>query len=109
AGVLRTGDNIIDVVVVDTGGGGGMWGEAPRKLVLADGSEIALSDWSFTQGAALAETGFPPGPPWLGAAGRTTLYNAMIAHRERLQFSIAFGVAGVGLALIPGEALQRVA
>jgi sialate O-acetylesterase len=79
AGVLRTGDNIIDVVVVDTGGGGGMWGEAPRKLVLADGSEIALSDWSFTQGAALAETGFPPGPPWLGAAGRTTLYNAMIA------------------------------
>jgi sialate O-acetylesterase len=66
AGVLRAGDN-------------GMWGEASRKLVLADGSAIALSDWSFTQGAALAETGFPPGPPWLGAAGRTTLYNAMIA------------------------------
>jgi len=78
-GVLKAGDNVIDVIAVDTGGGGGMWGDARRGLTLADGREVPLTDWRFTPGPSLAQTGMPAGFPWLGGSGRTTLYNAMIA------------------------------
>jgi sialate O-acetylesterase len=77
--VLKAGDNVIDVAAIDTGGGGGMWGDAPRKLTLADGTEIPLSDWTFAKGPALAELGMAPGQPWMGGSGRTTLFNGMIA------------------------------
>lgn len=79
AGVLRVGDNVIDVAVIDTGGNGGMWGEAVRELVLADGAKAPLRDWTFAQGPALSQIGLPPAMPWVGGAGRTTLFNAMIA------------------------------
>lgn len=79
AGVLKAGDNEIDVIAIDTGGGGGMWGDAARRLVLANGDELPLTDWRFAQGPSLAQTGMPVGAPWLGGSGRTTLYNAMIA------------------------------
>lgn len=79
AGVLHSGDNVIDVVAIDTGGGGGMWGDAPRTLTLADGTVIPLGTWRFARGDSLAATGMPPGLPWLGGSGRTTLFNGMIA------------------------------
>ena len=79
AGVLKPGDNVIDVAAVDTSGGGGMWGNAERKLTLADGTEIPLTDWRFAKGAPISELGMAPGLPWLGGSGRTTLYNGMIA------------------------------
>jgi sialate O-acetylesterase len=79
AGVLKAGDNVIDVAAIDTGGGGGMWGDAPRKLTLADGTEIPLGGWTFAKGPALAQLGMAPSQPWVGGSGRTTLFNGMIA------------------------------
>jgi len=79
AGVLHAGDNVVDVAAIDTGGGGGMWGDLPRTLTLADGTVLPLKDWQFARGDALAAIGMPPGLPWLGGNGRTTLYNGMIA------------------------------
>nr|WP_166180357.1 sialate O-acetylesterase [Altererythrobacter segetis] len=79
AGVLKAGDNVIDVAAIDTGGGGGMWGDAPRKLTLADGTEIPLTKWTFAKGPALAQLGMAPSQPWVGGSGRTTLFNGMIA------------------------------
>ncbi len=79
AGMLHLGDNVIDVVAIDTGGGGGMWGDTPRTLTLADGTVMRLDAWRFARGESLAATGMPPGLPWLGGSGRTTLFNGMIA------------------------------
>lgn len=79
AGILKAGDNVLDVVAIDTGGGGGMWGNAPRTLRLADGTTLPLTGWQFAKGAALSATGMPPGLPWIGGSGQTTLYNGMIA------------------------------
>lgn len=78
--LLQAGDNLIEVTVVDTGGGGGLWGGAPpRALVLANGRSVPLADWQVARGASLAETGVPPALPWVGGSGRTTLFNGMIA------------------------------
>ncbi|MBB6427839.1 sialate O-acetylesterase [Sphingopyxis sp. JAI128] len=79
AGVLKAGDNFIDVTVVDTGGGGGLVGEAARTLTLGDGTILPLSDWTFAKGRPLENGEMPPSVPWAGGAGRTTLYNGMIA------------------------------
>lgn len=80
-GVLRPGRNVIAVGVLDTGGGGGMWGPADRKrLVAADGSEISLAaPWRLKASATLADLPPPPRAPWIGGSGTTTLYNGMIA------------------------------
>jgi sialate O-acetylesterase len=78
-GLLHAGDNVIEVAAIDTGGGGGLWGDPPRTLTLADGTVLPLKDWQFARGDALAAIGMPPGLPWLGGSGRTTLYNGMIA------------------------------
>ena len=79
ARALKAGDNVIDVVAIDIGGGGGMHGDVAPSVALADGSVIPLTDWRFTPGLPLAQTGLPPSQPWQAAAGLTTLYNAMIA------------------------------
>ena len=79
AGVLKAGSNVIDVAVIDTGGGGGLWGGKARTLTLADGNVVPLSGWTFAKGRSLAEAGMPPSAPWIGGSGRTTLYNGMIA------------------------------
>lgn len=79
AGLLKAGDNIIDVTVVDTGGGGGLVGEAARTLTLGDGTVLPLSDWAFAKGRPLKNGEVPPSVPWTGGAGRTTLFNGMIA------------------------------
>lgn len=79
AGVLHAGDNVIDVVAIDLGAGGGMHGDGPRAIALSDGSEVPLTDWDLAQGAPLAQIGTPGSPPWDGPSGKTTIYNAMIA------------------------------
>lgn len=78
-GTLKAGENIIDVTVVDTGGGGGLWGDEQRHLSLADGSSVLLEKWSFAKGGPMNQVGALPAAPWLGGSGRTTLYNGMIA------------------------------
>ncbi|WP_082526046.1 sialate O-acetylesterase [Brevundimonas sp. Root1279] len=80
-GVLRPGRNVIAVGVLDTGGGGGMWGPADKKLITAaDGSVISLAaPWRLKPSATLADLPPPPRAPWIGGSGTTTLYNGMIA------------------------------
>ncbi|MEP6870115.1 MAG: 9-O-acetylesterase, partial [Novosphingobium sp.] len=78
-GMLKAGDNVIDLVAIDTGGGGGMWGEVPRTLKLADGSTIALSDWTFAKGRALSEKAPSSGLTSLSGTSRSSLFNGMIA------------------------------
>jgi sialate O-acetylesterase len=79
AGTLKAGDNIVDVTVIDNGGGGGLWGDSQRVLALADGTSLPLKDWTFAKGSPRNEIGWIPGAPWVGAGGRTTLFNGMIA------------------------------
>ena len=80
AGALHEGSNIIAVRVLDTGGGGGMWGPPEEKrLHFADGSVVPVGPgWHFRIAGSLPQIGVPPHPPWTSASGLTTLYNGMI-------------------------------
>lgn len=83
-GQLRAGPNEIEIVVLDTGGGGGIWGNALPSIELADGSNFALADgWEVTAVKSLDETGSPPSAPWLRGEGAATLHNGMIAALGR--------------------------
>ncbi len=80
AGTLHEGSNIIAVRVLDTGGGGGMWGPPEQKLLrFADGGVVPVGpSWHFRVAGQLARIGVPPHSPWTPAIGLTTLYNGMI-------------------------------
>ncbi len=92
AGALRAGRNTLAVGILDTGGGGGLWG-APetRALRFADGASLPLSQtWRYAISAGLWD--LPPPPPrapWDGQETYTGLYNAMIAPLE------PYGLRGV--------------
>ncbi|MDY6922658.1 MAG: sialate O-acetylesterase [Pseudomonadota bacterium] len=90
-GVLREGRNLIAVGVLDTGGGGGLWGPARDKtLTLADGSIVSLAEpWRRRVSAPLAGLRNLPRTPWIGGSGVTTLSNGMIAPLD------GYGLAGV--------------
>ncbi|KAF0184749.1 MAG: hypothetical protein FD163_1446 [Hyphomonadaceae bacterium] len=78
--IFRAGDNVISVFVLDTGGGGGLYGTAQRNIAIEGGRTIALSEnWSFKVLTPIAS--FPNSRivPWGGANGLTTLHNGMIA------------------------------
>jgi sialate O-acetylesterase len=98
AGVLREGRNVIAVGVLDTGGGGGLWGPAAdKKLTLADGTVVSLADpWRRRVSAPIAGLKNLPRTPWIGGSGVTTLSNGMIAPLE------GYGLAG--FAWYQGEA-----
>ncbi len=80
AGTLHAGSNLIAVRVLDTGGGGGMWGPPEQKLLrFADGSVVAVGPrWRYRIAGTLPQVGVPPHSPWTPAIGLTTLYNGMI-------------------------------
>lgn len=94
-GLLHAGDNVIDVTVIDTSGGGGIWGEAPY-VALDDGTRIAWSGTAYQRGATIAQTGQPDAQPWVGGSGRTSLFNGMIAPLGNLPLA--------GFAWYQGEA-----
>lgn len=78
-GVLKAGENVIVVNVLDTWGLGGLYG-APeqRAVLLGDGSVIPLDgEWRYQ----VAPSGMGPVPraPWEAVAGLTTIRNAMVA------------------------------
>jgi sialate O-acetylesterase len=96
AGVLKPGRNVVAVRVLDTGGGGGIWGEEKLQLVLKAKPAAGLQTASL--GAAAAPPPLPLGGPWqyrigvrledappspTGVTGDITtptiLWNAMIA------------------------------
>lgn len=80
-GVLKPGENVIAVAVLDSGGGGGLWGEPKQRMLrLASGETVLLDGaWRYRPASPLAQTGIPPRAPWGDSQGMSTLYNAMIA------------------------------
>jgi sialate O-acetylesterase len=80
AGTLKAGKNVIAVRVLDTGGGGGIYG-APNQLSLAaGGTTIPLSGaWTYRAGALLARLTPAPINPDNNPNIATVLYNGMIA------------------------------
>jgi sialate O-acetylesterase len=81
AGLLRAGENVVVVNVLDTWSEGGLSGPASaHALRFADGATVALDGWRYrvAQGDAT-----PPRAPWQTASGLSTLYNGMIAPLGR--------------------------
>lgn len=84
-GLLRQGVNLIEVRVLDTGGGGGLYGTAPRAIILRDGASVELGEaWQFRPGRSLAQAGAAPQKPWMPISGLGTLANGMIAPLGRV-------------------------
>jgi len=80
ASLVHAGTNVVEIIVLDTGAGGGVWGGGERGLVLADGSIVPFdTQWTFTRGNPLADLGPVPMPPWVNGEGLATLHNGMIA------------------------------
>jgi sialate O-acetylesterase len=85
--VLKSGDNLVVVNVLDTYASGGMYGPKEKRFVqLADGTKLPLEPWSYQ---VAPPNLVPPRAPWEPTAGTAMLYNAMIAPLG------AYGLAGV--------------
>jgi sialate O-acetylesterase len=85
ASVTNVGPNVITVYVVDTGGGGGMWGKPEQMIVKPAGAEDKTAatlkgKWGYKIG--LDAKDIPPQPKsssGFNAHTPTSLYNGMIA------------------------------
>ena len=82
--VLKRGQTVIAVRVLDTGGNGGLYGggDAMRLRFNANGKANSVSlagPWRCKQSVSLKETGWPPGNFSQDASAPTVLYNGMIA------------------------------
>jgi len=79
ASLAKPGKNVLAVQILDTGGGGGIWGNpADMKLEVEGGKSISLSGiWKYKP--AMELQALPPRPQSPESANRpTVLYNAMI-------------------------------
>jgi len=92
AGALKTGDNTVVANIVDLWSFGGMVGEQPRQLRLADGSIVPLKEWRW-QIAPPAQK-YPPRAPWDAMSGVSVLYNGMIAPLAGFPFKGALWYQG---------------
>jgi len=82
ASVLKAGRNVIAVRVLDTGGGGGMWGDEKLQLVFQRQQlqPIELSGpWQYRIGMSLQGRPRPPAELAGDASAPTVLWNGMIA------------------------------
>jgi sialate O-acetylesterase len=81
AGLLHAGKNVVAVRVLDTGGGGGLWGEAAQlSLTPAAGAAIPLAgEWQRRVACSMATAGYPPVDLRQSPSAPSCLYNAMIA------------------------------
>ena len=82
AGVLRAGDNIIAVRVIDEMGGGGFSGpsEALSLVLSATARKPLPRTWRYRRGTAeSAWSEAPPAIPWSMPRGMTMAWNGMIA------------------------------
>lgn len=95
AGVLKKGENIVTIRVVDTGGGGGLYG--PENVGMKLGyNAYAISlvgGWKVAVGANFSE--LPPAPAIASAPNRpSVLYNAMIHPLIGFKFAGAIWYQG---------------
>ena len=83
AGVLKPGRNVIAVRVLDTGGGGGIWGDDPLELVFADTFRVPpvnlSGSWAYRVGMDLRDGPRPPTSFSGDVSTPTVLWNGMIA------------------------------
>lgn len=88
--LLKAGKNIVVVRVLDTGGGGGIYGDpSAMKLEAAGTAPIALAgSWLYQDSVALAKTTPPPTQLDGNPNVTTVLYNGMIAPL------LPFGIKG---------------
>ncbi len=79
ADIIQAGENIIAVRVLDTGGGGGIWG-TPEQMYLQSQNDTKIDlpgNWLYKVGATLQDV--PPRPQTPDSPNRpAVLYNAMI-------------------------------
>lgn len=92
AGLLKAGDNTIVLNVLDLWSYGGMYGEQPRRLRLADGSVVPLTGWRWQMPPGANR--YPPRAPWDAMAGVSVLHNGMIAPLGRFPFKGALWYQG---------------
>ncbi|HLK90988.1 MAG TPA: sialate O-acetylesterase [Polyangia bacterium] len=120
AGVLKPGHNVVAVRVLDTGGGGGIWGPEKLQLVVkpkaptgmqtaalgAAPPPIALAGpWSYRVGLNLTDAPLPPTGVIGDVNTPTILWNAMIA--PLLPYAIRGVVFYQGEANVHREAQYR--
>ena len=89
-GILKPGSNIIAVRVLDTGGGGGLYGQ-PKQMALSAGDTMRVElsgDWKYRASANLKDLAPVPQPLGENANALTVLYNGMIAPL------VPFGIKG---------------
>ncbi len=78
ADLLREGENVVVVNVLNTYGTGGMLGgPEQRALIAGNGDRLPLDAWRYRK--ATADAGSPPRTPWESIGGLSTLHNAMVA------------------------------
>ena len=76
--LLREGENVIVVNVLNTWGAGGMVGDPElRAIVFDDGTRVPLDDWRYK--TVSTRVGHPPRAPWESVSGLSTIHNAMVA------------------------------
>lgn len=93
-GVLKTGKNVVTVMILDTGGHGGFSGEADKmKLEVATGNESQFfslaGKWKYKVGCNLKNLPPRPIPAEFVQLTPSVLYNGMIAPL------IPYGIQGV--------------
>lgn len=76
AGLLHPGKNVIAWAV--QGGAGPLFAGEKMLLKTAGGTVPLAGPWRFKTSAPIAQTGNPPGVPWLNQFGMSDLHNGMI-------------------------------
>ncbi|HEY5285180.1 MAG TPA: sialate O-acetylesterase, partial [Polyangia bacterium] len=81
AGVLKPGRNVVAVRVLDTGGGGGIWGDEKLQVLFKGNAQaVNLSGpWQYRIGMHLEDAPSPPNSFSGDVNTPTVLYNGMIA------------------------------
>lgn len=82
AGTLKPGRNVIAVRVLDTGGGGGIWGGEPMRLARPDAPADSLplhGEWRYQVSVFSRKAPPPPLDPSISPGTPTVLHNGMIA------------------------------
>ncbi|OQP68370.1 sialate O-acetylesterase [Niastella populi] len=89
AGILKKGKNIIAVRIEDTGGGGGIYGEAADCSLAVDGKTTSLAGtWKYNVESIILNAGVGPNDY------PSVLYNAMIHPIEKLAIKGAIWYQG---------------
>ncbi|MGI4792467.1 MAG: sialate O-acetylesterase [Janthinobacterium lividum] len=82
AGALKTGRNVVAIRVLDTGGNGGIWGDAGSLHLAFDGAaDMPLAgDWHYKIGVSLTDArSLVPSPIEADQNFSSVLYNGMIS------------------------------